>query len=95
MADKIAVPESIRDSFKTFLSDEDIPLEIAADATFKVVEAEPHCQSDTETLNIGGWIACPDAFAVAGRLNISHPQLGELLNHLDIRVRHCQLGCFK
>ena len=46
-------------------------------------------------LHCGGRISCPNAFAIAGRLKIERGDLGNLLNHLNIRITSCQLGCFK
>ena len=50
--------------------------------------------SDLTTIYAGGSIACATAFELAAKLGISQTKMGKLLDHLDVRVRHCQLGCF-
>lgn len=41
-----------------------------------------------------GRIACAAAFQLAEELGLSRNRLGELLNELNIKIVHCQLGCF-
>jgi hypothetical protein len=41
-----------------------------------------------------GMISCAAAMRLAEELVISRQQMGELLNELRIKIKHCQLGCF-
>jgi hypothetical protein len=41
-----------------------------------------------------GKIPCAAAFRLAEELSLSRRDLGEMLNHLKIKIIHCQLGCF-
>ena len=45
-------------------------------------------------LHAGGRISCADAFITAEKLNTKFAVVGELMNHLDIKIGSCQLGCF-
>jgi hypothetical protein len=40
-------------------------------------------------------IKCPQAFAVAEKYGISKKDLAEYCNMRGIKIRACQLGCFK
>jgi hypothetical protein len=41
-----------------------------------------------------GRIACAAACRLAEDLSISRKEMGEILNELKIKIKHCQLGCF-
>ncbi len=41
-----------------------------------------------------GKMPCAAAFKLAEELNISRPEMGNLLNELRIKITQCQLGCF-
>jgi hypothetical protein len=41
-----------------------------------------------------GRIACAAACHLAEELSISRKEMGEILNELKIKIKHCQLGCF-
>lgn len=38
---------------------------------------------------------CATAFMIAEKNDVPINKIGELCNELDIKVRNCQLGCFK
>ena len=40
-------------------------------------------------------ITCPQAFDVAVKAKVSRLELGEYLTKNKIKIRSCQLGCFK
>lgn len=84
------------DPLRAFVESESIPLEVVArdDATVRVVESEAGQESSLATLQAGGWIACLTAHQVAERLGVEPRQVGKLLDHLEIKIRVCQLGCF-
>jgi len=39
-------------------------------------------------------LPCKRAFQLAEELNISLKEIGDICNNEDIRITHCQLGCF-
>ncbi|HOL17879.1 MAG TPA: hypothetical protein PLY40_06295 [Bacillota bacterium] len=39
-------------------------------------------------------LACRKAFALAGELGLTTAEVGKLCNELEIKITHCQLGCF-
>jgi DNA-binding CsgD family transcriptional regulator len=40
-------------------------------------------------------IACKDALELARKLNIAPGAVGKEINRLKIKIKSCQLGCFK
>jgi hypothetical protein len=42
-----------------------------------------------------GKISCKVAFDIAEESGASKGEIGELLNEMQIKIRACQLGCFK
>jgi hypothetical protein len=38
---------------------------------------------------------CASAFMIAGKHDVPINKIGELCNELKIKIRNCQLGCFK
>jgi hypothetical protein len=40
-------------------------------------------------------ISCPEAFAIAEKAKVSRSAVGEYLTKNKIKIRSCQLGCFK
>jgi hypothetical protein len=44
---------------------------------------------------IGETITCPQAFAIAEKAKVSRIQVGEYCTKNRIKIRSCQLGCFK
>ena len=92
----IQVPDNLIERMKSFVESEGVSLEIVGDgsADLKIVQSQGRVESDTSTLQAGGWIACPTARAIAVKLGISPKKVGRLLDVLDIKVRDCDLGCF-
>jgi putative aminopeptidase FrvX len=39
-------------------------------------------------------LPCAVAFKIAEKLNVPKKQVGDTANKLDIKIAHCQLGCF-
>jgi hypothetical protein len=97
MAASLAVPESMATSIREFLAAESIPLDVVTSGPSAVrIEAlTTRQQCTTDVLYTGGWIACGQALKMADALDIGAGNMGKLLNRLDIRVRQCQLGCFR
>jgi hypothetical protein len=44
---------------------------------------------------IGSEIKCPQAFAIAKKHRISKKAIGDFCNSHNIKIRACQLGCFR
>ena len=86
----------MKDSFQKFLTEKNINIAIVTeDGDIKIEDTGPEKQqSDLSTLYSGGWITCPTARTLAGNLEIKLDQMGEILDHLSIKVRQCGLGCF-
>jgi hypothetical protein len=40
-------------------------------------------------------ISCPEALAIAEKCKVSRGVMGEYLTRNKIKIRGCQLGCFK
>ena len=92
----ISAPEELRETLASFLSNEGIALEVvAADGDARIESASERTMCESSILYPGGWIRCPEALALAARLNIVSGDVGKLLDRLDIKVRECNLGCFK
>ena len=92
----ILVPDNLIERVKSFIESEGVLLEIVGEgsADLRIVQSQGRIQSDACILQAGGWIACPTARAIAGRLGMSPKKFGRLLDILDIKVRDCELGCF-
>ena len=97
MPASLGVPESKRQSIKTFLETEEIRLDVVAegDCTVRVVESDRRGPSTSSDLCLGGWITCALGRSLGAKLGIGSRNMGKLLNHLDIKVRECELGCFE
>ena len=67
----------------------------ASPAEVSVVQSREGCESTASVLHAGGSITCGLARDMADRLGIKRREIGKLLNHLNIKVRACELGCFE
>lgn len=97
MSTTLVVPAPMLEAVGAFVGAEAIPLNVVADGQGDVTveKSDERKPSTLYTLQAGGWITCPMAHEVASRLGISPGQIGKLLDHLDVKVRQCELGCFK
>jgi hypothetical protein len=93
----LGVPEVMAQSLGAFVRAEGIPLDIVAggDCTVQVVQSQQGQPSTRTVLHAGGSIECTTAFQMAGKLGVKPRDIGKLANHLDVRIRACQLGCFE
>lgn len=93
----VSVPETMAESLRTFVKQEKLPLQVVTGpgGAVQVVESAEGEKSTLTVLKAGGWIACPMAREMAPRLGIQTREVGKLLDHLDIRIRACELGCFE
>jgi len=92
----VCVDVSIVGSLTKFIDAEGIQIDLTTDdgSDVKVLMCDDPKESDLDTLYSGGWIACRTALSLAKKLELPTSQLGLLLNHLDIKVKNCSLGCF-
>jgi len=97
MSETLGVPQEMLMQVESFLREHGIPLEVTSgrNATVVVGRSSERRESGPATLQSGGWIACPTALGMAGRVRIRPQQLGMLLNLLDVKIKACSLGCFK
>ena len=51
-------------------------------------------ESTVSVLYCRGWISCAKARTIASKLKIPLTGMGQLLDHLSIKVKNCGLGCF-
>ena len=97
MTISIDAPADMADDLGGFLSAESIDLSVVTDESgiLKISQTGPERQeSDLDTIYAGGWITCTRARSLAKRLSIASRDVGRLLDHLDVKVRECELGCF-
>jgi hypothetical protein len=89
-------PETMVQSINEFAKAENLPF-IAAAGTgdVKVIQAQAGSESTATELHAGGRITCWLARDMASKLGIKKIEIGKLLNHLEIKVRACELGCFE
>lgn len=97
MKKKICAETSIAKRLQEFLDKEKINLEVVTDTDDapEVMKCAKPTESNLDIIYSGGWITCEMARSLAKKINISLRQMGKLLNHLDVKIRHCSLGCFK
>ena len=93
---KITVPQEMTESLQKFFTEKSIKIEIVTeDGDLKIEDTGAERQeSDLSTLYTGGWITCATARTLAGNLGIKLEQMGEVLDHLKVKVKLCGLGCF-
>ena len=97
MKSKICVPDSIASSLQKFLEIERIDLEIVSEqqCDIKIIQCNDRRESNLDTIFSGGWVTCEMARSLAKKMEISLGQMGKMLDHLDVKVRRCSLGCFQ
>ncbi len=96
MKTSVHVQTAAVEQLREFVEAEGIGIEPVTDPACDVTIApgdKGRC-SDLTTIYAGGSIACATAFELAAKLGISQTKMGKLLDHLDVKVRDCQLGCF-
>ena len=95
-AKRIYVESSLAETLKQFIESESIALELTtgSDADICIQTSDECKECDLNTLYPGGWISCATALALAKKLDIQTRQVGAIMNHLEIKIKHCSLGCF-
>ena len=93
---RVCVDGSLVESVAGFIEAEGIQIDLTMDdgSDVKVLMCDDRKESDMEILYSGGWISCRTALRLAKKLEIPTSQMGLLLNHLEIKVKNCSLGCF-
>ncbi len=95
---KIGVAPSLLEDMKAFLEREGFSLEavpLEEGPGFQVLVSEkPRRECEADRLFQGGRIPCAQALAASRELGLPPAKMGKLLDHLEIKVHHCQLGCF-
>jgi hypothetical protein len=94
---KVSVPKAMAQPLEAFIKSEGLPFVAVTDGggAVKVVQSEAGRESTQTELHAGGSITCGLARDMAGKLGIKTREIGKLLNHLDIKIRACELGCFE
>jgi len=93
---KLSIPKSLSGKVLQFIQQSGIPLDIVtenAGITVKIC-TDIRLESDLATMYSGGWIKCENARLMAKKLDITKPNMGKLLDELNIQVKECGLGCF-
>lgn len=93
----LGVPENMVATLRAFVETEGLPFHAVStgDHAVRVVESEQGQPSTPTELRAGGSITCGLARDMAANLGVKSRDLGKLLDHLDIKVRACDLGCFE
>ena len=97
MKKQICVEFSIIEHLRKFIEKEKIDIEIISGqhGDIEITKCDEPKESNLDIIYSGGWITCETARSVAKILNISLSQMGKMLNHMDVKIRSCSLGCFK
>lgn len=94
---RICADDSLLAKLVQFGKESDLTIEWAepeeADLCVSTTETHEFCKE--QTLYAGGLIRCAMALSLAKHLHLPLLTFGALLEHLDIRVRECSLGCFQ
>jgi len=97
---RICVSRSLESQLKTFIGGRGIDIEVVSssyDSSNDILIDESGDQRQESNLRIlykGGFISCNNAWGLADMLGMSFSQMGALLDHLDVKIKQCQLGCF-
>ena len=59
------------------------------------VMEEEKISSAFEKEGVGSEINCPQAFSIAEKYNITKHEIAAYCNKHGVKIRGCQLGCFK
>lgn len=92
----LSAPEPLREILTKFIRDEGLGVDLTrANGVVRILQPDDRLPCDATTLQVGGWITCAVAHDVADRLGIAPRHVGAMLNLLDIKARHCELGLFQ
>jgi len=82
----------VTDDLRAFLQAEG--LDAAEGGVVRIAASSDRQDCTLDTLWLGGRIDCERARALAGKLGISVRKMGKLLELLNVKIKHCGLGCF-
>lgn len=96
MKQKIGVAPGLESKIRSFLEEEKIDLELApfGEGLIQIETPEPKKECVPDHFYPNGRIACALALETARKLGVVPALMGRLLNLLEIKIHHCQLGCF-
>ncbi|MBN1974515.1 MAG: hypothetical protein JW787_12825 [Sedimentisphaerales bacterium] len=97
MKKKIYAESAIAENLREFFNTEKINIEVTSEQAdnIKIVKCNDRRESDINTIYAGGSISCETARKIASLTGIPLNTMGKLMNHLDVKIRRCSLGCFK
>ena len=97
MRSSMGVPEAMREAVGVFVAAAGIGVEVVSsgECTVEVAEGGKGRACSLSRLYIGGWIGCGRAHVLAEKLGVRTRQMAKLLDFLNIKIRHCELGCFR
>lgn len=97
MKKQICAEISIAQQLQEFVDKEKIDLDVVTNTQCEVnvSTCDERKKSNLNTIYSNGWITCETARSLAKKNNIPLIQMGKLLNHLNVKIKHCSLGCFK
>lgn len=94
MAGSIYIDIPSPDGLAELLAGDGVGVAADCDSATLAIRRDRGRQSEMDVLYADGWVACEAARGMAGRLGVSLPAMGELLELLNVKVRRCGLGCF-
>jgi len=79
-----------------FVQEISVPIQVQTNGGYLSVKesSTERQESSIEVLYVNGRISCSTARAIASHLEITLSQTGQLLDHLKVKIRQCELGCF-
>jgi len=97
MKQKICADAALADELREYIKTEGLQLDVVSepDTELVLVAHRDQARSDMRTICAGGWIACETARALARELGLPLLKMGKMLDHLNVKIRQCSLGCFK
>jgi hypothetical protein len=97
MGATIGAPDTLKETLDKLVDSQAIRLAVVAEGSgdVNVAEGAEGEESTMTVLRAGGSIRCAVALALAKQLNIGPGDVGAIMNALNIKIRHCSLGCFK
>ena len=95
MTTTVSAPQSMLGDLRDFIKQEGIDLSVAGrGGLVRIVRKSRVHECDIRTLRAGGNVSCAVARSVSQRLSIPPLAVGRLMDHLGIKIRRCELGCF-
>lgn len=93
---RIGAEPAISEELAAYVSDSGVQLDVVdlREAALVVRLSDERRECDLSALYCGGWMSCATARALADKLGIANRDVGRLLDHFDIKVKDCALGCF-